>query len=765
MFMKTRLYTIGLLCSLLFISSCSDRWEQEETVSSGTAELCISRSSFQVAGKPSPLSGEDEITSLRAYRFEEGVLQKVYEPLSVGGDDYRLPLDRLSGTLYVIANEEPACEEGTTKETDWLQTVLTADRHRISNYFTGKADLSGKMEKAVSIPLALTRGVARFDFRIEVPEGTVSVKRFAVKQVARQAYLFPGDAVRSPEGTAKEDCIISTPDAPLTRDSLGILYVYEQANPDLSVSLEAEINGKVYAFEQPLPSDIRRNTVYAIVLRKDVLQVDAQLTVEAWGEGDSTAAYPDLTAPPQVDAAASELPAGAEVTAGKDGVNLPYGPVEMVLAVACDDELELLPVDASASLEVEPLAGQGLFEGRQRFRIRKPLFPPEQPPVETALRFRRKGMQYVYPEDVITLRLAGNPSQLSGKLQYAVGTYAFDFERYIDNELGVFTLPAEKELTVEYEAGEDAWIKLDPVSVRSGEGAYRVLAGWRPNDVTANGRRQSATLVISNRADGSQREEYTVSRRNYGLPVTWMHGIWWCKYNARGDSRSFEDQVLSSDDPARRAGQTVFEYLGACPPEAFFDLWKWAYQGDSGTGLQVIDKNGTAALDGYNHQVSVHINRLPADALAPEGYELPSMEDFNRIFDATDYVWVMWNGTHTLRTPWEGHSQVKRLQKRRNDVTVGNVALPSLILIEMWSPDFPEHEPVTWYGVASQWNDSEGVFHNGHYNNILFGVHSPEGSGWFIPGKNDALYLHKNGGAAKDTRVLRFRKSEVEYVY
>lgn len=113
---ETRLYIIGLLCSLLFISSCSDRWEQEETVASGTAELCISRSSFQVAGKPSSLPGEDEITSLRAYRFEEGVLQKVYEPLSVGGDDYRLPLDRLSGTLYVIANEEPVCEEGTTKK-------------------------------------------------------------------------------------------------------------------------------------------------------------------------------------------------------------------------------------------------------------------------------------------------------------------------------------------------------------------------------------------------------------------------------------------------------------------------------------------------------------------------------------------------------------------------------------------------------------------------------------------------------------------------
>lgn len=122
---------------------------------------------------------------------------------------------------------------------------------------------------------------------------------------------------------------------------------------------------------------------------------------------------------------------------------------------------------------------------------------------------------------------------------------------------------------MEYEAGEDAWIKLDPVSVRSGEGAYRVLAGWRPNDVTANGRRQSATLVISNRADGSQREEYTVSRRNYGLPVTWMHGIWWCKYNARGDSRSFEDQVLSSDDPARAQARPFSSTWERARPKRF----------------------------------------------------------------------------------------------------------------------------------------------------------------------------------------------------
>lgn len=762
--MKTPLYYMVLIGALLTGVACSDGLEQTVVSEADAPALEISWRSFQASGAPASLPGEDDIASMKAYHFEEGRLRKVYEPFAVSDDTYRLPLDRLSGTLYVVANVETVSEEGKTQESVWLQTVLEADGQKVPHYFTGKADLSAYTENVVSVPLTLTRGVARFDFRIEAADVTVVVTRLAVNQVARKAYLFPGDEVRSPAG-AKEDYLLCTPDKPLTHDWRGMLYVYEQANPDLSVSVEAVIGGETYTFHQPLPSTIRRNTVYAIVLRKDVLQAEAQLTVEMWGEGGESPLLPGLNTRPLVDVAASELPDGVEVSAERDRVNVPYRAADMVLAVSCDDELELIPSGVSASLEVEPLADEGAFQGRQRFRVRKPLFPPGQASSEVTLRFRRKGMLHAYPEDAVTLRLAENPSKLSGKLYYTAGSYAFDFGGYIDNELGVFTLPSDKELVAEYEAGEDPWVKIEPAAARNGEDTYRVLAGWRPNDPTANGRKQTATLVIRNRADGSQREEYTVSRRNYGLPVTWLHGIWWCKYNARGDSRSFEDQVLASADPARLAGQTVYQYLETCSSEAFFDLWKWAYQGDSGMGLQVTDKEGRAVFDYYNHRETVHINRLPAGTLAPEGYELPSMDDFNRVFDATDYVWVMWDGTHTLRTPWEGHEQVKRRQKRRNDVKAGSIALPDLILIEMWSPDFPEYEPVVWYGAASQWNETDGIFHNGHYNNMLFGVHSPEGMGWFVGGGMENLYLHKSAGGAKDTRVLRFRKSDVEYVY
>ena len=371
-------------------------------------------------------------------------------------------------------------------------------------------------------------------------------------------------------------------------------------------------------------------------------------------------------------------------------------------------------------------------------------------------------MEQLYPEDRILLSLAANPSRVEGGLDFDNAAYEVDFGRYIDNELGVFVLPEEKELVVEFDADEDPWVLVSAAPDR--ENTFRVLGGWRPNDPTANGRRQEARLVIRNRADGSMREEYTVVRRNWGLPVTWFHGVWWCKYNARGNSRRFEDQVLSSADPAAQAGMSVYNYLASCSAEEFYDLWGWAYQGDSGQGLRVVEQNGIAVLDGFSSSSSVHMNKLPADALSPDGYELPSMEEYNRVFDATDYIWMMWNGTHTLRTPWEGHSRVSRTQQRRNDLVVGTLSLPDLISIRMWSPDFPEYEGITWYGPAAQWN-ADGIKHGGHYNNILFGVYSPEGSGWFINGGMSNLYMTKNGAGTKDTRILRFKKSPVEYVY
>ena len=316
-------------------------------------------------------------------------------------------------------------------------------------------------------------------------------------------------------------------------------------------------------------------------------------------------------------------------------------------------------------------------------------------------------------------------------------------------------------IDVEFAGGEDAWIKLDGSS--GNPSRWRVLGGWRPNDPTANGRRQSATIVISDVSGGGIREEYTVSRLNYGLPVTWLHGVWWCRYNSMGDSRDFNDQILSSDDPAAAAGMTVFDYLESVSSEEYRRLWQWAYIGRSGKGMKVIESDGIPVMEGYAPD-QTNINRLPADALSPDGYELPSMEDFNRLFDAESTVWMMWDGTHRLKEPWNGHSIIKRQQRRKNGISIGSLVLSDLIYIALSSPDYPEHEPLVWYGPGAQW-DAGGIGHYGHYNNILFSVHSPEGEGWYLGGSMGGLYVYKNGAGPKDTRVLRFKKSDVEYIY
>ena len=66
--------------------------------------------------------------------------------------------------------------------------------------------------------------------------------------------------------------------------------------------------------------------------------------------------------------------------------------------------------------------------------------------------------------------------------------------------------------------------------------------------------------------------------------------------------------------------------------------------------------------------------------------------------------------------------------------------------------------------TGAQWDDS-GIKH-GHYNAMLWATHSPNnGQGWFYNGTMAGLYPNKNGAGSNDTRLLRFKKSDVEYIY
>ena len=737
---------LAIIVSLAVIS-CTDKEAMNEHSGADSVILpCVS--SYNYSSGNDETAETKEIGILHACLFENGVMTRVYadiDPLA------GIKIDDSKGRLYMVANIEGNNSSsfyniGMTEE-EWLSTTILHKGGVNLRYMSGVIDLSD-MSHGV---LQLYRGVARIDVKVS-EEHNLSVPAIMFRNVAQQSYLNRRHTVESPESTGYND-VTPVIDTPLTGNTCGVAYLCEQVSENISAVLTVNVDGETVEKEVAMPSILKRNCVYTINVFKASVQADVTLSVTDWENGGDFNLAPNergLT----VDVEGTSFPANTEVDSDRRGIVLSHCASDFVLSIDCDDELELI-ADPELPMTVERIGGAENV-GKNLFRITKKLWYPGMERVERKLMFHRKGLNENYADDYINVVMSEHPVKLEGLIHFE-NSASFDFGKYIDNELGVFTVPVSKSITVEYDEGEDEWVKLDASGQR-----VRVIGGWRPNDKTANGRVQKARIVINNSADGSEREEYVISRRNWGLPVTKLNGVWWCKYNAIGDAKNFSEQILSSADPAVMAGKTVFDYLRDCTADEFFNLWKWNYQGKSSQGLQVIDDGGVAKLEGYSSSAE-HINKIDAKALAPDGYELPSMENFERVFNSTSgTIWLMWDGSHT--TAWNGSTTIQRRQRRRNDVTVGTVSLTDLIYISMYNQSEAEYEPVVWYGSSPQWNN-DGINH-GHYNNLLIAVHNPSnGQGWFFVGGMGGLYPSKNSAGPNDTRILRFKKSDVEYIY
>ena len=743
---------IGLLLILLGMVSCA---EHLEDMSQGDTSLLKVRGVFSDFASAGAAAGAGEgVSEMKACLFQNGLLTKVYKDLQTTDNlEYSLGVNRLSGTLYMLADTEQLIDwnnlqpQSVTEE-EWLQMTASSENGQPHPFWTGKVSLDSLTSGKQTLSVNMKRGVARFDLLVRGI--AISVHRLTLKNVRQQGYLFEQNAVSSPKDVTSDDWVCEFA-APLQKDSVGVAYVYEQKNPELMVSVDVSIAGRSYTLEEYLMEDVKRNTVYTLTVRKELLTEELRLEIEEWNKEGDIALTPDLNSAIHFDVESLVLPEGVSVNAGRDVMTLPASALDFELQIDCDNELEWIN-DPSLPFVVEPVGTT--WQDANRFRLRKPLLPPGYPEEEALVRFRRKGLQGVYDEDSLKIVLLANPIQLEGELVFGKDDYLCDFARYVDNELGRMTLPEGYELLARFQ-NEDAWIKVEQVSARSN--TYRVVGGWRPNDPKADGREQMATLVVRRISDGNETESYQIKRRNYGLPVTKMNGVWWCKYNAIGNSRSFDDQILVPQDPAAKAGKTVLEYLNTCTSDEYMRLWnRSAYIGDTGIGMEAVAEGGTVKLSGWKNP-SVNMGQLDAKALAPDGYEMPAIEYYDRIFNGG---WGMrfdrTDGYYTVQSPWEGRAHVYTLSGSRTDLFVGDVQLPELFHAEVYNKtNGVKDECVTFYGPGAQWG-SGGVNHN----KIVIACYSPENNGWFhAPG------LRRQFIGKENSRIIRFIKSPVEYIY
>ena len=215
--------------------------------------------------------------------------------------------------------------------------------------------------------------------------------------------------------------------------------------------------------------------------------------------------------------------------------------------------------------------------------------------------------------------------------------------------------------------------------------------------------------------------------------------------------------MLSSSDPARLAGQTVQDYLKTCSSEEYVRLWNAAYEGNNGIALQAVYRDGKVTLDGWRSSESNHINKAEPASLAPDGYEMPTFDDYKNIL-----------GLFPIPTTWSGFYPENDAANRqyRSEIILekrSGIQLDGHALNEQWSfsvRSIAGHgdEPLTFYGVGCQWNN-DGV--NGNW--LLLACYNPNVTGWLLRGSN--ANLEHNGAGANNTRNVRFKKSPVEYIY
>lgn len=738
--MKYNFIACCLFASLLG-AGCTAETEFSDTRAAGQLSVIL-----QPAGLQGTAATTDDkrMNDVKAFRFDDGQLQETYGPL-VPGDDGRCYLNLADnrGTLYFLANASQvtaleALVPGATTLDDFLAlSASTSDMTEHGLLMSGREELGS--QSASELTVAMTRSVARID--LESTDQGVEVLQVSIDGLADEGYLNQQATATHPQdaATTRFDKQYNTP---LSNARETIFYICEQQGTDIQAEVLVRFRNALHKLKATLPTTIRRNTVYTIHVYGRGGDVMMNISNGDWEQGDTSGSEAQIKA--RVNVEASALPANVKVNSTCDSVFIPYteNNFNLVLdaepgaTVTVDGRITGVSVQATASRNLEPVARLAVSNvHRLPGTIREYIYAD------------------VYQEQIhkgrIVLAFLPSPIQLEGSIILDEDGIC-DFGRYIEGELGRLTLPAGKIATVETENGQTPWIKLTEDA-----GSYRILGGWKPNDPEADGRMQEARLVITD-SDGSNREAYPIRRRNWGLPVVNIDGTWWCKYNLRGNVKSFSDQISIANDLA--AGTGVLERLTICSDDELLVLMGGQYQGGNPDELP-LSHNGTAFYHEGMKGSAQNWGQIPATQMAPDGYQLPTYDD---------YAFFVWGTNCNIG----GVGTRTHQNSQGQTITVNIVEREARFLDQSYGTiafyDF-EYEGNHWtlYGLGHQWNNTAG---NIAQMSIIMAITGNTSSSWYMegyaqasrPGQNWFKFTAQN---STKTRAVRCIKSPVEYIY
>lgn len=695
---------------------------------------------------------ESGMETIRGYHFEDGVLTDVYNGLTPGENGVcKFTSSSARGEIYFLANAA-----GTEGFDNPVPGTSLTDFLRIEASETDMTQTPLPMTGKLSLPAGQTvqfeRSVARVD--IEIMEEGVEVNSVTISGVADRGYVFPGTSPQTPP-SAERGVRAFTFQTPPASGRKTLLYLCEQEGEEPAVEVIAAIGGREQYMKSVLPARIGRNKVYTLKIYGGGIKAGIEVDTDDWDTGSTTGS--ELQQQGQIDVEALEFPDGVRVSATRDTVFLPYRAMQLSVAVRAEGNTEVTPDGVVPGMAVTPA---GTRAAKTSSRVSVLNIDKEFKPIDASREILHLN---ITRENVlvgkIVLVAEAHPVHLDGKISFDPQTRECDFGKYIDGELGVLTLSQGWTATLTLPQGEAPWIKFDtrtdaPDSIR------RILGGWKPNDPAADGRTQTATLTVSD-ANGQNAEQYTIKRCNEGLPVVCVNGVWWCKYNLRGDSKTFSDQISIGDDATR--AQPLLEYLQTCTDEELLPLLGEQYQGGYTQGLPLRYDAGSSSFYYEGMRSSGRDwGGISDTEMAPPGYRLPRHADYKAFVSGDIYVNLGGPGTHTLRNS-EGENVTVSII-RREDISFRNGVYGALNFYGFRFGDETEEQQLVLCGTGHQ----ELLGNNRILPEyIMLATCGTSGKSWYIKGTdngNGNWFEFYNNNSLK-TRTVRCLKIPVEYMY
>lgn len=701
------------------------------------------------------LSMSDNLQNVNAFLFDNNSMVRKLTNMHANSDGfYVVGTDKLNADrLLFVAGDHGVDFASESFNYDELEELVIHEVDFISTfprlYYTGEKKLSNIGN--TTLELNLTRSVARLDVK-KITELEVLIDSCVVSNIADRTYLLPGNTEPLRSVEYKKQSIGTEAFSDIQTGVDGFAYLYETNGQAPVVTLYVRINGVKNKLNVTLPEKIERNKRYEIGINSNGAVLYANLQVLPWNEGESSIAKPEGFVP-KIDLENSVFPTGVIASESLDSLFIP-AEFEGTLTLALDAPVDIETKLESSHIQVRPLQSAKSTYFSNRFELEVKKSDINRPDIVSGMFVKSKYESQYYDKQIV-IEKKGYRTRFDG-LEGPITGNKVVFPTYHDGHLGVInTAGSVPILSATTQSGDS---QFDWLQVVKADDRTNLEGGFKPNDVDAVGQEQTSTVTVTY-VDGEV-EEFMFSRKRNSIPVISQGGLYWSKFNMRGDSKSYEDQIgFDRDIPQNE----LYEFLKTCSDEDFAYYAGAVYKGKSTQGLYLkrnLENDSIPELlyEGYASIPDGQISNGPADTHCPAGYRIANLEEWQRIW-FTGAMNLPAPGLSDYFNSSRGNNRYRIRRSFRREVEVDGVVLKNVhfLLLEDVR-NYPGNQMV-FNGFGAQSSNTAISFNQFIYPVITTGFTH------FILDLGASRSSYGNlSGSGVHTRNIRCVKSPVNYI-